>query len=193
MAVDLQRLHVKLYLEDESSLSSELAFRVFNAWIPETTEEVLVDVADYTHVPLGPQTLLVGHDSNYALDNTDGRLGLLYGRKTPASGGTQDRLRDAFRAALRACRRLEEQADLAGKVRFRGEEALLLVNDRLRAPNSEETLKALRPELDAFLSGLWGGARTQVVRDEDPRQRFTLHLRAAGEFDVPSLLRNLGA
>ena len=81
MAIQLKKINVKFYLTDDAVLTPEDAFRIFNGWIPETTDEVLIDVADYTHVPQGPKTVLVGHEANYTLDDTDGRPGLRYGRK----------------------------------------------------------------------------------------------------------------
>lgn len=193
MSVDLQRLNVKLYLADEDGLSPEDAFRVFNAWIREAKDETLIDVADYTHLSRGPQTVLVGHEANYVLDNTDGRMGLLYGRKAPTRGSARDRLREALVTSLRACRRLEADPDLAGRVRFRADEILLVVNDRLRAPNNDATLASLQGDLDAVLDELFAGAATQVTRDDAERDRFALHVRAEGAFEVATLLANVGA
>ena len=193
MAIDLQRLNVKLYLEPGSSLPPEEAFRVFSQWIPESRDEILIDVADYAHIDRGPQTVLVGHDANYALDNTDGRLGLLYGRKTETDGPVEDRLRRAFAAALKACRRLEEHPDLTGKVRFCGSEALLVVNDRLRAPNTEATLEALRGDLDGFLHLLFADGPARIRRDPDPRERLTLRIEAQEDLPVASLLARIEA
>ena len=36
---DLQRINVKLYLQDPSSLSAEAAFRIFNAWISKAAKK----------------------------------------------------------------------------------------------------------------------------------------------------------
>ena len=58
---DLQRINIKFFLAADAELSPAEAFRVFNTWIPTTPDEVLIDVADYSHVPEGPVTLLVGH------------------------------------------------------------------------------------------------------------------------------------
>ena len=193
MPVDLQRLNVKLYLEPGCLLSPEETFRVFSQWIPESEDEILIDVADYSHIDRGPWTVLVGHDANYVLDNTDGRPGLLYGRKTDTNGPAADRLCNAFSAALKACRRLEEHPDLAGKARFRGSEALLVVNDRLRAPNTEETLEVLRPDLDEFLARLYPGGPSRVQRDPDERERLTLRVEARDGLSIASLLDRLGA
>lgn len=96
MPNDLQRLNIKFYLEDETSVSPEEVFRIFNRWISEPRDEVLTDVADYTHIPNGPQTMLVGHESDYSLDNTDGRMGLRYGRKRPVDGDARQCLRAAL-------------------------------------------------------------------------------------------------
>ena len=189
--MDLQRISIKFYLHDDGeAISPEEAFRIFTSWIPTTADEVLVDVADYSHIAKAQQTLLVGHDANYCVDTTDGRKGLLYSRKRPVVGTTAERLRDAFATALRACGRLERDAGSEG-VRFKGEEALLTVNDRLNAPNDEETLAAIAPELDSVLQKLFGGAETEVERNGDARQLFSLRLRARGEFDIDALIENL--
>lgn len=193
MSVDLQRLNVKLYLAEEDGLSPEDAFRVFNAWIREAEDETLIDVADYTHLARGPQTVLVGHEANYVLDNTDGRMGLLCGRKAPAQGSPTERLREALVTSLKACRRLEADPDLAGRVRFRADEILLIVNDRLRAPNNDATLASLQGDLNAVLAELYAGAATQVAREDAEHDRFALRIRADGAFEVATLLANLGA
>ena len=104
---DLQRINVKFYLQDPNSLSGDAAFRIFNTWITESSEEVLVDVADYNHVGHGPITLLMGHEANYSLDSDEGELGLLYARKQPQEGDLSSRLVGVLTAALNACRRLE--------------------------------------------------------------------------------------
>ncbi len=188
--MDLQRINVKFYLRDGEAISPEEAFRIFNSWIPTTADEILVDVADYSHIAEAQQALLVGHDANYCLDTTDGRKGLMYSRKRPVDGSIAERLRDAFATTLKTCARLERDAGGDG-IRFRGEEALLIVNDRLNAPNDEETLAAIEPELDTVLRELFGGAETEVERNGDAKQLFSLQLRARGEFDIDTLIENL--
>lgn len=188
---ELQRINVKFFLEDSRTLSSEEAFRIFNAWIPTTPDELLIDVADYSHVPCGPLTLLVGHEANYCLDDGQQQLGLLYARKQPLEGGLVDRLHSALAAALRACRRLEAEPDLEGRVKFRGNEFLLVANDRLHAPNSEESLQALKAALDPVLHALYKGAEFTVKRDSNPEQRFSLRIKTDAALDVSALLENL--
>jgi len=190
MAIDLQKINVKFYLAEDAVLSPEDAFRIFSQWIPETKDEILIDVADYQHVPQGPKTVLVGHQANYTLDNTDGRYGLIYGQKATALGSNADRLKSAFAAALKACRRLEQAQD--AKARFVGAEAVVVINDRLQAANSDATLAEIRDDLDQVLGQLYAGASTRVEREGDARQRFTVRVQAEGDFDTQTLLSNLG-
>lgn len=185
--MDLHRIQLKFYLNPPGDLSPEEVFRAFSAWIPQTPDQTLIDVADYSHLPDGPLTVLVGHQANYTLDHSDRRLGLLYGRKQPLEGG----LRQALTEALRACRRLEEEPELAGRVSFAGGEFMLVANDRLHAPNAETTRQALVPHLSPLLARLYGGVRLDLARDPDPRQRFNLRVRASASFAVADLLKNL--
>ncbi|MDE2890035.1 MAG: hypothetical protein OXR72_17685 [Gemmatimonadota bacterium] len=185
------RIQIKFYLEIGEDVAPETWFRVFNTWIPETTDEVLVDVADYSHVHRGTVTLLVGHEANYSIDGTDGKAGLLYDRKQPSEGSFAHRLESAFVSTLKACGKLERDSLLAGAARFRTNEVLIGLNDRLLAPNSEETHAAVRVELDRVLDRLFNGADVTIERDPDPKQRFTLRVDSASEESVADLLRRL--
>ncbi len=86
---------------------------MFNTWIQKhALEELLIDVADYLHVPNGPGLLLIGHEADYSLDNRAGRLGLLYNRKKQLEGTTQEKLAQAARAVLTAAQILEKENGL---------------------------------------------------------------------------------
>ena len=189
----LQRINVKFYLEDPASLSAQEAFRIFNSWIPTTPGEVLIDVADYSHLDEGPLTILVGHEANYSLDNHSAELGLLYSRKQPADGDLTERLVSTFKAALTACRRLEEEPSLAGKVKFRRGDMSLVANDRLNATNDEVGENTLRAALDPVLAQLFAGAEYAIERDPAPELRLNLRIRCQTDADTAVLLGNLAA
>jgi hypothetical protein len=127
---------------------------------------MLIDVADYAHVSAGPGVLLIGHEANYSIDNRENRLGLLYNRKAVLDGTFQSRLAQAHRAALDACDRLEREESLAGKLKFDRNALEVFVNDRLLAPNNNETWEALRPELEKFFVGF------SIERRGEPRDLF---------------------
>ena len=190
---DLQRINVKFFLAADAELSPAEAFRVFNTWIPTTPDEVLIDVADYSHVPEGPVTLLVGHEANYSLDSSHAEPGLLYSRKQPAAGDLAARLESALRSALKACQRLEAEPSLEGKVKFRSGDLLLVANDRLNATNDEAGEGALCAALEPVLPRLFAGAEYAIERDGDARLRLNLRVRAQTDADTATLLANLAA
>jgi hypothetical protein len=144
----VQHVNVKIFIENPASVDLADAVGVFHSWIKNTLcPEMLVDVADYLHVPAGPGVLLIGHEANYSLDDRDSRPGLLYNRKAPLDGTFQSSLAQAHEAALTACDRLEKDPAFHGKLKFNRNALEVFVNDRLLAPNTDETWTALQPEL----------------------------------------------
>lgn len=147
----LQHLNVKIFIAEPAAINLADAVPVFHRWIRDSAcEEMLVDVADYRHVPAGPGVMLIGHEANYSLDNRENRLGLLYNRKAVLEGTLHDRLRQAHGAALSACKRLESDPAFGGKLQFELGQCEVFLNDRLLAPNTEETWLQLKPELEKF-------------------------------------------
>jgi len=192
--MDLQHVNVKLLLEKSAVAGLAPLIPVFHAWIQgQIFDELLLDVADYSHVPEGPGIVLIGHGADYSVDNTDGRVGVRYNRKAVLNGDNQDRLAQATRAALRACKRLESEPRLEGKVRFSGKELEIFINDRLIAPNMEATREEFRPELHKFLQRLFGGGEFALTYGADPRRLFGVRVSSSRSFSVSELLANVEA
>ena len=183
--MEIQHLNIRIFAA-ENAIDLGDVIPVFHRWIQDSVcEELLIDVADYRHVPGGPGVLLVAHEANYSLDS----LGLLYNRKAVVEGATQDKLLQAFFAALEACRRLEEA--FPGKLRFDGGRCEVIVNDRMLAPNTGETWQALRPELESFFDGLFGRGAYTLEHAGEPRERFRAVIRASSLVPVSSLLEQV--
>jgi hypothetical protein len=155
MNVDsVQHINLKIFIENPEAIDLADAVGVFHGWIKHTVcPEMLVDVADYLHVPAGPGVLLIGHEANYSLDDRDSRPGLLYNRKAALDGTFQSRLAQAYEAALAACDRLEKDPAFDGKLQFNRGALEVFINDRLLAPNTDATWNALQPELAAAFPG----------------------------------------
>src|SRR5260370_201374 len=120
--MELQHVNVKLLVRNPEEVDLEPLIPIFHDWIQnQVGEGLLLDVADYRHVDAGPGGVLIGHEGNYSVDNTDNRLGVRYNRKAPLDGSNQDRLKQAARAALTAWQRLEADPRVRGKLRFNGE------------------------------------------------------------------------
>jgi hypothetical protein len=188
VAIELQHINVKLFVNDPEKVDLEAVVPVFHGWIQgQVFDELLLDVASYSHVPDGPGVVLIGHEADYALGNTDGRLGVRYNRKARLSGNNRDRLVQATRAALNAFLRLEQDFNLY----FNKREIEIVVNDRLLAPNTEETRRSAQPELTEFVRQLFADSSYSVKYPVERRKLFGVTIAAEREFSLQELSANL--
>jgi len=192
--MQLQHANIKLRITHAGEADLAPLIPVFHNWIQaQVFDGLLLDVADYRHVPAGPGVVLIGQEGDYSLDQTDDRLGLRYNRKAPLDGSNQDRLQQAARAALTACQRLEAEPGLEGKFHFNGREIELFFNDRLLAPNRDTTREAAQSDLDTFLKKLFRGAEYSLSYGNDPRRLFAVVATSSRPFPASELLSNLNA
>src|SRR4051794_1351159 len=118
------RLQIKYFVENPEALDLPAFSGLFQHWIQQKKlNELLVDVADYRHVFQGPGTILIGHESDYALDMGEGRPGLLYTRKRQVEASVLDALRIGFQRTLTAVQLLENEPTLKTKLKFKANEA----------------------------------------------------------------------
>jgi hypothetical protein len=189
----MQHVNVKLLLRNPEQVDLEPLIPVFHDWIRDQVGEgLLLDVADYRHVDAGPGVVLIGHEGNYSVDNNDNRLGVRYNRKAALDGSNQDRLKQAARAALTACQRLETESRLGGRLRFNGQEIEIFINDRLLAPNCDATREEFDSEFKTFSEELFRGREYSVLYGNDLRKLFGVSVKAAQSFTVAELLEKLG-
>ncbi len=190
--MQLQHVNVKLLVQNAPGANLEPLIPVFHSWIEnQNGDELLIDVADYTHVPAGPGVVLIGHEGNYSVDNTGNRLGIRYNRKAVQDGDNQKCLTQAIRATLMACRRLEAEPRLGGKFRFNGRDIEIFINDRLIAPNDVATREALDADFHNFSRKLFRGKEYSISYGVDPRSLFTAFVKADRPFSVAELLEAL--
>jgi hypothetical protein len=194
------KLSLKFFANDAgavNALPADAFLHVFHSWIQRQAfpDHLLIDVADYHHVPDGPGTVLVSHEANIHLDHTDGRTGLLYVRKQPYADAdtARDRLRATFRAALAACDLLEQEAAVEGRVRFSTGEMVLRVHDRLLAPNTPQTFDELKPDLEAVLSELYSGSDVAIEHRPSAEKLFEVRIKATRPPSLAELLNRVGA
>src|SRR5262245_46928351 len=192
------KYELKFFLDDASGVELEEFIPVFHDWIQtQQLEELLIDVADYRHVPRGPGIVLIAHDAHYIMDLTDARLGLLYSRRREthpsrcAIQSVEDRLRSVWHCALTACQRLEAHPALHGRLQFRGNELLLRCNDRLQAPNTAAAYDDLCQHLEPLLATLYPGERVEVEHLRDSASRLTVVIKVPESPEVDTLLTRL--
>lgn len=175
------RMCVKLHATSDSLADAALV-PVFQEWIRDrTVDGVLLDVADYTHVPDGPGMVLVAHGVSYALDRSDGRLGLVVQQRRPIDGDVADAVESAVRGAFDVAGKLEAEPALNGTLAFDRSTWRVEANDRLRAPNTDAAFEALRPAVLAAAQRVISGETAVVSRarnDQRDRLAFVVHVGA---------------
>jgi len=191
--MDAHKLQLKIYLTTESAhaVDLEAVIPVFHRWIKQRLlPELMIDVANYGHVPQGPGVVLIGHGSDYFMDEGEGRPGLLHNRKR-AGLAPDERLSDLARRTLHAASLLERDLALTGKIKFATNELLFRVNDRLAAPNSDATFAALKPELDALARTIFGGP-CDLTRVGGPKELFGVRFKSPTSAPLATLLERAG-
>jgi hypothetical protein len=196
--VECKKYDLKIFATDSSEVTPEELIPVFHRWIQEDElDELMIDVADYSHVHHGPGVILLCHDAQYSLDQADGRAGLRYSRRRETHPGrddfqtTAERLRSVFRCALSACRRLETEPSLGGRLQFRTDELQLHLNDRLLSPAAPDGWAELAPELESLLADLHYGAPIRLEPETDPAARAGISVKISSSTDLPTLLTRL--
>jgi hypothetical protein len=169
---------VKVFAKTDAKFDVGDAIPVFHRWIQKRDlPEMLIDVADYSHVPEGPGVLLIAHEANYSLDYGHDQLGLLYNRKAKGTGDAQAQLRQAYDAALTACQRLENEPEFRGKLVFDRQNLELVFNDRWLHPNTDEAWRDVKGEATRFFDGVFGAGTYVLERAGEPRERLRATVR----------------
>jgi hypothetical protein len=193
--MDSHKLAIKFFAEGSPDLGHDAFIPVFHSWIQQhaLSDHLLIDVADYAHVPDGPGTVLVAHEANLSTDREDGKLGLLYVRKQPIQGAANfpRRLAGVFRAALEAAAKLEDEVTLRSRLRFRSDEFTFRIHDRLLAPNTPQTFEQVKPQLQRFLSELYSGGALTLTHAGTPDDLFEIRVKAAASPTIASLRQRL--
>jgi hypothetical protein len=190
--MDARKLQIKLFLDSPAGLDVEPLVPLFHEWIQTNAlGELLIDVTEYGHVHESPALLLVGHESDYAIDFGEGRAGVLCNRKRGGPPDATANLVDALRRTLGAAKRLEGEKALPKPLRFRSDELVIRVNDRLRAPNTPQTLGAVEPVFTAALRKLYASTLFTIEAVGAPRDLFGVRVKAPGAPPVAELLSRI--
>lgn len=175
-----KRLALKLHTRQpvaRENLAPYIA--VFHRFIQEgAVPGLLVDVADYAHVPEGPGIALIGHEVDYGLDLVGGRSGLLHVCKREGARELGEVFRTGLGRLAAAARALEaaDEVDVA----FATDALEVAVFDRLAAPNTAEAAALATKELEPVARELLGAdVSIEHVSGDDPRRALTLHVSGA--------------
>jgi hypothetical protein len=194
--MNLQQLDVKLFARPGAgAVDPEAYIGIFHRWIQEHRlgrDFLLIDVADYRHVPEGPGVMIIAHGAHWKLETGGGELGLAFARKRDPLGPAVDKLTEAVTWALRAAAALEKEPTLGGKLSFRTDRIRLQVVSRAAATSRPEDFAALAPELSALATRLWPGTTAAIEPVSHTGEPLATELRTATDESVAALLARLG-
>ena len=180
--MDLHKFGIKFFAVDAKGFDILKLIPMYHRWIQQKAlDGVLIDVADYSHVPAGPGVMLIAHEGNYALDETGHERGVVYYSKhTLRQVHLPERLVQVARKVLQAAQLMTGDAELKGELKVPGNDLQFFANDRLIAPNTDAAYAELEPALRRFLDRLYAGASYTLVRESDPKERLSVRVRTAG-------------
>jgi hypothetical protein len=180
--MNLQHVRVKFFVDGELTVDLQDVINTFHGWVAEQSmDEMMIDVADYRHVPNGPSVVLVGLKADYVFDETGGRPGLLYSRKSEVNATSEEQVQAAIKAAADACARLE--AAFEG-LTFSRQEFEVTVNDRAIAPNTAENAAELTTIIGATLSSAFGISDFEADTTRDSRQLLGANIKLSSAIDL---------
>ena len=190
--MDLHKFGIKFFASDAQGIDVLKLIPVYHRWIQQNAlEDLLIDVADYSHVPAGPGVMLIAHEGNYALDETGHERGVMYYSKHKLTGELPERFALVASKALKAAQLMSVDTELEGTLKVPGNRLEFFANDRLAAPNTDAAYGEIEPALKTFLDRLYAGARYTVTRETDPKERLSVRVQAEGEVALDTLLARL--
>jgi hypothetical protein len=190
--MDLHKFGIKFLATDAQAIDILKLIPIYHRWIQDKAlDDLLIDVADYSHVPSGPGVMLIAHEGNYALDESGHELGVVYYSKQKLPGELPERFARVAYKALEATQLMSRDPDLEGALHVSGTELQFFANDRLSAPNTEAAYDEIEPAFRRFLDRLYDGAPYTLSREQDPKERLSFRVQVKTHVDVATLLSRL--
>ena len=176
--MDLQKFGVKLFFNTNGSYSSKDFVPVFHNWIQNKVidDHLLIDVADYSHIPDGPGVMLIAHEGNFSLDQESQQPGIMYMRKTEIAGSFTERFSTVLSTVIKVANRLNDN-NISKQVDFIPNSFRFIANDRLYAENTADNQDFYKREIQKALDGKYSDSQFEFgdVSDENERLAFTVN------------------
>lgn len=180
--MELEQLSVRVIGGAAAQDALEAAIPVLHGWIRERAgEELLIDVADYRHVPSGPDLMIIGDAGHYGVDVTDGTIAVSFAARRDGHGPVGDKLRAGLSSALRLAARLERAG--LGDFSARGVEVRAL--SRRAVPGGAG--RALADGIEAPFAAIFTGSAGVLEPVDDPRGPATVRATLTAPITVAEL------
>ena len=176
--MDLQKFGIKLYLNTNVSYKITDFIPIFHNWIQEklVSDHLLIDVADYSHIPDGPGVMLIAHEGHFSLDQENHKPGIMYMRKTDIDGSFKERFKKVFSSVVQAANLLCEN-NINKEINFTTNLFRFIANDRRLADNTKENQSLYQDEVQKILEDQYSGSKWayEDISNKNERLAFTVN------------------
>jgi len=192
--MSLQRISAKLYIENPGEIEPNKVISVFHRWIKEASVPgLLIDVADYKHVPDGPGVMLIGHYGDYSIDMTESRPGFRYERKRDKPANLREQVQQVIGHALIGASSFSDNPAPHNPLAFATGELLINIADRLHAPNTKENFESLQHDVEAAVAEIYGAVVETVEHaTDDARKPLGFRVKIEKAPDLKTLAGRVG-
>ena len=177
--MELQKFGVKLFFDANNSYSSKDFIPVFHSWIQDkiVADNLVIDIADYSHIPDGPGIMLIAHEGHFSLDQENLQPGIMYMRKTELEGSFKVRFNKVLSTVIEAAKRLHDN-HINKEINFKNNSFRFIANDRLYAENTIENQTLYKNNIRKALNEIYPDSNIEFddVSNNNERLAFTVKL-----------------
>ena len=176
--MDLQKFGIKLYLNANGSFDATDFIPVFHRWIQDKVvdDHLLIDVADYSHIPDGPGIMLVAHEGNISLDQKNHQPGIMYMRKTEMNGNFKERFNTVLITTIQVAQRLQNN-NINKNIDFVNNSFCFIANDRRLAENTLKNQNLYQDKVQQALAEVYpaSGVDCESISSNNERLAFNVN------------------
>ena len=183
--MDLQKFGIKLFLNVNNDFNSRDFIPVFHHWIQDkiVDDHLLIDVADYSHVPDGPGVMLVAHEGLFSLDQENLHPGIMYMRKTKMEGNFNKRLIKILDITLQAANLLNNN-DFNRDFDFTQNLFRFIANDRRIAENTLENQNLYQGVVREVLQEKYKTSNVKFVNISNKNERLAFTVNISTDINI---------
>ena len=167
------------------SYSSKDFIPVFHTWIQTklVKDHLLIDVADYSHIPDGPGVMLVAHEGHFSLDQENFQPSIMYMRKTEMEGDFKDRFNQVLSITTEAANRLRNN-DITNDVDFISNSFRFIANDRLYAENTRDNQNIYKKEIQKAINNKYPDSKVEFEDFSSENERLAFTVNFSNDIDI---------
>ena len=183
--MDLQKFGIKLYLTTNVGCDSKDFIPVFHNWIQDKviSDHILIDVADYSHIPDGPGVMLIAHEGHFSLDQENHQPGMMYMRKSELKGDFKERFIHVLTTVIQAANRLRDNK-INKEVDFIHNSFRFITNDRLYAENTIKNQNLYKEEIQKTLNDKYPKSKVDYEDMSDAQERLAFTVKFGDEINI---------